>query len=123
MAAPIPDVPECVGHTTDAMCHQCNGSHAHEWDDAGDTGSIVTTPAVAVALFRDLMASRLTPIPGDPDDAAYCAGWAEALAGLTGMDLACWCPPGQPCHADVLLELANPGTLVPHPPELAGPTP
>jgi len=22
-------------------------------------------------------------------------------------DIACWCPPDQPCHADVLLELAN----------------
>ncbi|MFB7446821.1 DUF4326 domain-containing protein, partial [Streptomyces mirabilis] len=21
--------------------------------------------------------------------------------------LMCWCPPGRPCHADVLLELAN----------------
>lgn len=28
---------------------------------------------------------------------------------LGGRDLACWCPPGSPCHADVLLELANPG--------------
>ena len=26
---------------------------------------------------------------------------------LRGKDLACWCPLGQPCHADVLLELAN----------------
>lgn len=26
---------------------------------------------------------------------------------LRGHDLACWCPLGQPCHADVLLELAN----------------
>lgn len=23
-------------------------------------------------------------------------------------DLACWCKIGEPCHADVLLELANP---------------
>lgn len=28
---------------------------------------------------------------------------------LAGHDLACWCPPDQPCHADVLLELANGG--------------
>lgn len=28
-------------------------------------------------------------------------------AELTGKDLACWCPLDQPCHADVLLELAN----------------
>jgi len=26
---------------------------------------------------------------------------------LASHDLACWCPEGQPCHADVLLELAN----------------
>jgi hypothetical protein len=29
---------------------------------------------------------------------------------LCGHDLACWCPLDQPCHADVLLELANGGT-------------
>jgi hypothetical protein len=26
---------------------------------------------------------------------------------LAGRDLACWCPLDQPCHGDVLLELAN----------------
>lgn len=31
-------------------------------------------------------------------------------AELRGKDLACWCPLDQPCHADVLLELANPST-------------
>lgn len=29
------------------------------------------------------------------------------LEPLRGKDLACWCAPGSPCHADVLLELAN----------------
>jgi hypothetical protein len=28
---------------------------------------------------------------------------------LGGKDLACWCPPGEPCHADVLLAIANGG--------------
>jgi hypothetical protein len=28
-------------------------------------------------------------------------------AELAGRDLACWCPLDQPCHADVLLEVAN----------------
>lgn len=28
---------------------------------------------------------------------------------LAGFDLACWCPLDQPCHADVLLEIANRG--------------
>ena len=30
------------------------------------------------------------------------------LEPLRGKDLACWCPPEFTCHADVLLELANP---------------
>jgi hypothetical protein len=29
------------------------------------------------------------------------------LTELRGKNLACWCPLDQPCHADVLLELAN----------------
>lgn len=28
-------------------------------------------------------------------------------AELAGKDLVCWCPLDQPCHADVLLEVAN----------------
>jgi hypothetical protein len=32
---------------------------------------------------------------------------AVMLGELRGKNLACWCKPGQPCHADVLLELAN----------------
>lgn len=31
----------------------------------------------------------------------------RALHELRGKDLACWCPLDEPCHADVLLELAN----------------
>ena len=32
---------------------------------------------------------------------------ALAVTELAGRDLACWCPLDQPCHADVLLEIAN----------------
>jgi len=31
----------------------------------------------------------------------------EIKTELRGKNLACWCKPGEPCHADVLLELAN----------------
>ena len=31
----------------------------------------------------------------------------EGLATIRGKNLACWCKLGTPCHADVLLELAN----------------
>jgi hypothetical protein len=34
----------------------------------------------------------------------YFDGDASELAGK---DLACWCPLDQPCHADVLIRLAN----------------
>lgn len=30
-----------------------------------------------------------------------------AVAELAGKDLACWCEPDAPCHADVLLRVAN----------------
>lgn len=32
---------------------------------------------------------------------------ADELKTLRGKNLACWCKLGSPCHADVLLELAN----------------
>lgn len=31
----------------------------------------------------------------------------EIRAELKGHNLACWCKPGTPCHADILVELAN----------------
>lgn len=31
------------------------------------------------------------------------------LPKLRGRNLACWCPLDKPCHADILLELANAG--------------
>ena len=36
---------------------------------------------------------------------AWILNMAKKL--LKGKDLACWCPLDQPCHADVLLEIAN----------------
>jgi hypothetical protein len=33
----------------------------------------------------------------------------DAVAELRGKDLSCFCPRDQPCHADVLLKLANGG--------------
>ena len=45
---------------------------------------------LAVRLFRDLHARH-----------------ESRFADLADKDLMCWCPLDQPCHADVLLELAN----------------
>lgn len=44
---------------------------------------------------------------------AWCAKYFELMPNgewleyLRGKDLACWCKEGEPCHADILLELAN----------------
>lgn len=54
---------------------------------------------LAVADFRLLLEGKSTGGPPYP---------REAIGELTGHDLCCWCPLDQPCHADVLLELANP---------------
>jgi hypothetical protein len=63
-----------------------------DYDDARD----------AVARFERALV--LSPAP-HPDSRI---GWILShLADLRGKNLACWCPPGAPCHADVLLELAN----------------
>ena len=54
----------------------------------------------AVSLFRDWLS----------DDSWQIDNWPKPdLAPLRGHDLACWCPPSSPCHADVLLEIANGG--------------
>lgn len=52
---------------------------------------MVVDAAIAVALYRQAFAPDLPDI----------------ITQLRGKDLACWCPLDQPCHADVLLELAN----------------
>jgi hypothetical protein len=44
-----------------------------------------------------------------PDSAVLCtrsSRWGNPFT-VAGRDLACSCPLDQPCHADVLLELAN----------------
>ncbi len=43
----------------------------------------------------------------------YDRRWVrEHLSRLTGRPLACWCSLDQPCHADVLIALANPKKAV-----------
>ena len=58
--------------------------------------------ALAVTAYREWVAGQRasTMIPQPPPTVD------EIRAALAGHDLVCWCPPG-PCHADVLIELAN----------------
>ena len=54
------------------------------------------TPEVAVVEFRRALLDGRLQIK-----------IAAVRAALAGKDLMCWCPLDQPCHADVLLEIAN----------------
>lgn len=59
------------------------------------------TAAEAVAAFRHAM---------EAIDTTPNLSWLRLrghLSQLRGKNLACWCPIDQPCHATVLLELAN----------------
>jgi hypothetical protein len=57
--------------------------------------------AFVVNEFRDMLdAPNLRAWHHYPGD-------EEIRADLRGKNLACWCPPDGPCHADVLLAIAN----------------
>jgi hypothetical protein len=59
--------------------------------------------AKAVGLAEQWLRGTIDPAlsPGDPPS-------RETIRReLAGHNLACWCKPGTPCHADVLIELAN----------------
>lgn len=58
----------------------------------------VITPVMSVKLYR-AYASDMPP--------KAVGWWFNRLRELRGKDLMCWCRIDQPCHADVLLELAN----------------
>jgi hypothetical protein len=53
------------------------------------------TRGIAARLFREALYDDRLPIT------------LEDVDELRGHDLACWCPLSSPCHADVLLEVAN----------------
>lgn len=82
----------------------------------------VRAPAVLSGRWRvegpGLGAHPASGLCGNQEGAALLAvrlfrGHVESgallIGELRGRDLACWCKPGAPCHADVLLELANAG--------------
>lgn len=76
------------------------------WDlrkyfEAGFTGDATTAAQHCVDAYRAWLLgeshwAHATLLDQPPD-----------LTPLRGRDLACWCKPGAPCHADVLLEVAN----------------
>lgn len=113
-------------------------SRQHPWRADNPDAVIVARPGPFGNPFR--IGEWFTPGVTGPDPHIYRAGQSERVrdrahavelfrewahyrrnyrydpfgmtlaASLAGRDLACWCPLGQPCHADVLLEIANSNT-------------
>jgi len=63
---------------------------------------LITSPGTTSHSLGDGLTLKRIPAWHEPADLR------AALFELQGRDLACWCPLDKPCHADVLLELANP---------------
>lgn len=63
-------------------------------------------PAFVVECFAYWLRGDRSNWMGPESDAAAAKILAR-LPELRGKNLACWCMPGRPCHADVLLEMAN----------------
>lgn len=82
----------------------------HDYFHPGGKVTVVNvramTAAECVECYRALLNGGGWPIDWK-NNGGYYRTAAEARTELAGKDLACWCPLDQPCHADVLLELAN----------------
>jgi hypothetical protein len=77
----------------DATCEEHAAGLFRNWLETGDGGSL---DPYGSAEYRQRMSARRDWI-------------LDRASDLRGLDLACYCPEGQPCHADVLLEIANGG--------------
>ncbi len=61
-----------------------------------DPWTVIFSAEQAVEMFRSFCEHQI--------GTKFCA---DIVTELRGKTLACWCPPGSACHADVLLEIAN----------------
>lgn len=68
------------------------------WGNPFGVGDLATWPS---GTWR-----RLTAQQAVDSYRLYATRWLD-VTELRGKNLACWCPLDSPCHADVLLELAN----------------
>lgn len=78
----------------------------------GRVASKPMTPKMAVASFKGMVETQggwfPVPLPWPKGKIpAQFTTVADVQRELRGRNLACWCALDQPCHADVLLELAN----------------
>ena len=90
----------------------------HQFSDGGDATPMIAamTRDQVLSMYHDLLRGFITP-EMHPQGHAWMREFKRKMRGghptemavsyLRGKDLCCWCRLDQPCHADVLLELAN----------------
>jgi len=75
--------------------------------EAGFSGSDAEIAARCVGAFKAWLGPYWRNNWDGTESARARAAILDNIADLRGKNLACWCAPGTPCHADVLLALAN----------------
>jgi hypothetical protein len=89
------------------------GTSHHMWFSADDVVETYVRWASREEIVELYRLTLIEPTPGMlaawPSRSGRFApvGLDDIRQELVGKNLACWCPIDQPCHADVLLELAN----------------
>lgn len=94
-------------HSTHHLDHHLSPEQAvaafQEWFVSGWLSMPINLTLIGKLSLRDHMAARRSAL-------------LLALPQLSARPLACWCPPGAPCHADMLLRFANWGRYDARPP-------
>ena len=83
------------------------GTHTPEGSRASLEESERRLSEWCVSLFRRWIINPKQMDYVGPESERKRSKLLARLPELRGKDLACWCKEGEPCHADVLLELAN----------------
>ncbi|MFA4050644.1 DUF4326 domain-containing protein [Mycobacteroides chelonae] len=105
----------------EGRCTAAGAYHPYVSNDVAAHPKAIATPELSIKAYVPCHVRHMTPTESVECYRAYVTGggwpidWTprpgftidDIRAELAGRDLACWCPLGQPCHADVLLEIAN----------------
>lgn len=82
----------------------------NKWGRAAKTTDITRWPLGSPYFAREVPAQLRVDLYRDwiaKNDSIWAIAARARLPRLRGRDLACTCPIDQPCHGDVLIELAN----------------
>jgi len=82
--------------------HAVRVDRATRWGNPYSVAEYGSRAAAVETYRRALLAGELPGVAGWPPVTIE-----TARRELAGRDLACWCPPGEPCHAEVLIDVAT----------------